>query len=210
MGVARERPSSLLALAVVLACGCLLAVLRASHSFCPAAVSTLLIAPSRGQAAGVELLGGDLMVAPQMALDAAACPTTAEVAASPWAKSCYHVTKACVDQGKRGGGRQNHQSAGASRLRAAARARHIAIAAIPFALCRHPHPVRLRLPAQAQRRRPGAAQLCGRGQLRAVHLRLPQWGAPPPPLAVGTLPASHGAALRAPLGSAPEVASGLF
>ena len=29
----------------------------------------------------------------------ASCPTARQVAASPWARSCYHVTKACVDQG---------------------------------------------------------------------------------------------------------------
>lgn len=33
------------------------------------------------------------------AIDAvAACPTAADVAASPWARRCYNLTRICVDQ----------------------------------------------------------------------------------------------------------------
>lgn len=44
--------------------------------------------------------GGDGGAGAAQQLGQRGCPTSEEVAASPWASSCYHLTKVCVDNGE--------------------------------------------------------------------------------------------------------------
>lgn len=88
----------------LLAVGCLLAFWRSDATFCSQPGAGLYIprvSIEGGRPGPAD--GAPWMLASSHAIvDAAACPTTQDVAASPWARSCYHLTKVCVDQGKCG------------------------------------------------------------------------------------------------------------
>lgn len=105
----RAGSQHLLGVAALLAVGCLLAF-RRGDAFCAPRSATLFIGQERGGSDGPRAAGGGgdggawvlaHNKAPAAAAAAtAACPTAEDVAASPWARSCYHLTKVCVDQGE--------------------------------------------------------------------------------------------------------------
>lgn len=113
------------------------------------------------------------------------CPTAQQVAASPWARSCYHVTKACVDQGRSvqqvaqqrlclpGRTTLRKRQAGWERVRSAA-------AASDAPSCppcrRRPGAVWQQRPAKALWKQ-GGPYICCRGRLRPVQPRLSKRGA---------------------------------
>lgn len=96
----RQPRSRLLAQAVALAAAAtlLLALLRqcGDGPLSSPDGALFLKAASKHQSGSAALARGQ---SPRRHVTAASCPTTEQVAASPWARSCHHVTRACVDLG---------------------------------------------------------------------------------------------------------------
>lgn len=69
-------------------------------------LETAWLGPGSSSSSATGTSGGDSQAAPGDSSVQAHhhrpqhCPTTKEVAESIWSSSCYHVSKACVDQGK--------------------------------------------------------------------------------------------------------------